>query len=122
MDIRPRVQGESLERGPCFLLWASRYADTWSQSSEQPVQAWCRVSVHECLVSESGDQGWSKGPDPARQLLDWMECAGGGGGDGGGRVRGIRERALKEPAHLDDWSPGLQNRSPLNCGVPESTP
>lgn len=35
---------------------------------------------------------------------------GGGEPGGGGRVTGIRESALKEPAHLDD------------CGVLESTP
>lgn len=34
------------------------------------------------------------------QAVAGLKC-GGGGGEAGGRVRGIRESALKEPAHLD---------------------
>ena len=48
---------------------------------------------------------------------------GGGGGGGGGGGQGDQGECLKgtcTPGPL--WSPVLQNRSPLNCGVLESTP
>ena len=49
MDIKPPVQGRSLEGRPCSLLWALTAQTLKSQLSVHSVQAWHGVSTHECL-------------------------------------------------------------------------
>ena len=119
-DVRPHVQGKCLERRPCFLLWSL----TTQTLGVNLLSSQCRagtesVSTNAWWVSEEikgGARGQTQ-PGSCWTEVWWWRWRGGreGQGDQGECLKGTCT-----PGPL--WSPVLQNRSPLNCGVLESTP